>query len=138
MFHFILAEGQILTSTLTVAWLPPHCLDSELSTEFASSGDGPNGTWLYYADSAHTIILDLSAVKMLGNNRSAKVHMSEKWHKIHCMFYWRKQYRTQFNGKMVEPRSNSERHINHCGHVLRMPEVGTVSGVELNTNESGL
>ena len=75
---------------------------------------------------------------MMGNNRSAKVHMSEKWHKLHCMFYWRKLYRTKFNGKMVEPRSDSERHINHCGHVLMMPNVGTVSGVELNTDGSDL
>jgi hypothetical protein len=71
----------------------------------------------------------------MGDTPSALVHMDEHWHTIHCIFYWRKQFRTRFNGKIVEPSSDSEGHIKHCGQIFQNPGYGTKSGVALNTND---
>jgi hypothetical protein len=117
-----------------MAWLPEHCRDDELTAEFNTVGSGPNGNWVYYADTLHTIEVDVSVVAAMGDNTSARVHMDENWHILHCIFYWRKQFRTKANGKMIEPRSDSERHIKHCGIVFQKPSYGTISGVALNTN----
>ncbi|OJJ73131.1 hypothetical protein ASPBRDRAFT_53362 [Aspergillus brasiliensis CBS 101740] len=116
---------------LAMAWLPPHCRDDELAAEFNTVGDGPNGTWIYYSDSERTIPMDVSEVAALADEPTALVHMSVQWHTLHCIFYWRKQYRARFNGKIVEPRSDSEHHIKHCGHIFLSPGSGTKSGVAL-------
>jgi hypothetical protein len=121
--------------SLSMAWLPEHCRDEELTAEFETAGDGPNGTWLYYADTEHTRLLDAQTVAAMGNDPSARVHMGTAWHRVHCVFYWRKAYRTRFTGKIVEPRSDSEGHIKHCGKVFEDPGYGTISGVSLNADE---
>ncbi|GKZ37819.1 hypothetical protein AbraIFM66950_009608 [Aspergillus brasiliensis] len=120
---------------LAMAWLPPHCRDDELAAEFNTVGDGPNGTWIYYSDSERTIPMDVSEVAALADEPTALVHMSVQWHTLHCIFYWRKQYRARFNGKIVEPRSDSEHHIKHCGQIFLSPGSGTKSGVALVTNQ---
>ena len=117
-----------------MAWLPEHCRDDELAEEFNTMGDGSNGTWIYYADRERTIQIDPNEVAGLGDRPEALVHMSVQWHTIHCIFYWRKQFRTRSNGKIVEPRSDSEHHIKHCGQIFLSPGSGTKSGVALNTN----
>lgn len=119
---------------LAMAWLPPHCRDDELAAEFNTVGDGPNGTWLYYADRERTLPMDASDVAALADQPTALVHMSVQWHTLHCIFYWRKQFRARFNGKIVEPRSDTEHHIKHCGEIFLSPGSGTKSGVALVTN----
>lgn len=47
--------------------------------------------------------MDGIEVVELGDWPTALVHMSVQWHPLHCILYWRKQFRTQFNGKVVEP-----------------------------------
>ncbi|KAI1417351.1 hypothetical protein F5Y13DRAFT_177208 [Hypoxylon sp. FL1857] len=42
-------RGCIFTP-LAIAWLPPHCVDMELSNEFDKQGPGPNGEWDYWSD----------------------------------------------------------------------------------------
>ena len=97
---------------------------------------GPNGTWIYYADTEHTIELDVSEVAAMGDDPSLRAHMDKDWHQIHCFYYWLKLHRTRKNGKIIEPRSDTEGHIRHCGMVFREPGYGTISGVALNTNEA--
>jgi hypothetical protein len=121
--------------SLSMAWLPEICRDDELTTEFDTAGDGPNGTWLYFANTEHTIEVDVATVAAMGDDPSARAHMGKTWHMVHCLFYWRKQFRARFNGKIVEPRSDTEVHIKHCGMVFQDPGYGTISGVALNTNE---
>lgn len=121
--------------SLSMAWLPEHCRDDELTAEFNTKGDGPNGNWVYYADKLHTEQVDVAAVAAMGNDPSARVHMNKDWHMVHCVYYWRKQFRTRANGKIVEPRSDTEDHIKHCGMVIMGSSYGTISGVALNTNE---
>jgi hypothetical protein len=121
--------------SLSMAWLPEHCRDDELTAEFDIAGDGPNGTWLYFADTEHTELVDAAAVAAMGDDPSARVHMDKTWHRVHCVYYWRKLFRTRFNGKIIEPRSDTEGHVKHCGMVFEKPGYGTISGVALNTNE---
>ncbi|KAF2719732.1 hypothetical protein K431DRAFT_227965 [Polychaeton citri CBS 116435] len=120
--------------SLAMARLPPHCRDDELTAEFNTKGTGPNGTWVYYADTAHTIPVDAADVARMGDDPFARVRMDKNWHQIHCVFDWLKQFRSQTRGTIVEPRSNTESHIKHCGTVMREPGYGTISGVALNTN----
>lgn len=120
---------------LAMAWLPAHCRDDELAAEFNTVGDGPNGTWIYYADRERTLPMDVNEVAALADRPEALVHMSIQWHTLHCIFYWRKQFRARFNGKIVEPRSDSEHHIRHCGEIFLSPGSGTKSGVALVTND---
>ena len=120
--------------SLAAAWLPEHCRDAELTAEFETMGPGPNGSWIYWADSNHTQEVSLEEVAAMADDPSARFHMSYDWHVTHCIFYWRKQYRSRFNGNIVEPRDDNEEHILHCGKVITNEVWGTVAGVALNTN----
>ncbi|KAK1469606.1 hypothetical protein CMEL01_01373 [Colletotrichum melonis] len=121
--------------SLAAAWLPEHCRDDELTAEFERSGPGPNGEWTYWADTAHTQEIGVGEIaKMADNQEELRFHMSGHWHVLHCIFYWRKEHRARFNGKIVEPRSDNEEHIKHCGKIFLDPGYGTVAGVALNTD----
>ena len=120
--------------SLAAAWLPEHCRDDDLTAEFETVGPGPNGSWIYWADSNHTEVVSVEEIAAMADNSSARFHMSYDWHVYHCIFYWRKQYRSRFNGITVEPRDDSEEHILHCGKVITNKVWGTVAGVALNTD----
>ncbi|KAG5952005.1 hypothetical protein E4U53_001819 [Claviceps sorghi] len=121
--------------SLAAAWLPDHCRDDDLTAEFERSGPGENGRWTYWRDSAHTQEISLDELAEMGDDRKFRFYMTRRWHVVHCMFYWRKEHRARFNGKMVEPRSDNEGHINHCSKVILGRNYSTVAGVELNTDE---
>lgn len=120
--------------SLAAAWLPEHCRDDELTAEFERSGPGVNGKWKYWADAAHTKEISIEDIAKIADNQELRFHMSGHWHVIHCLFYWRKEHRARFNGKMVEPRSDNEKHIKHCGNIFLDPGHDTVAGVALNTD----
>ena len=120
--------------SLAAAWLPKHCRDDDLTAEFETKGPGPDGSWIYWADSNHTEVVSLEEIAAMADNSSARFHMSYDWHVYHCIFYWQKQYRSRFNGITVEPRDDSEEHISHCGMVITNKVWGTVAGVALNTD----
>lgn len=121
--------------SLSAAWLPDHCRDDELTAEFERLGDGPDGNWLYWADKNHTQPLTIEQVAELGDDPSATFHMSGKWHVTHCFFLWRLEHRSRFNGKFVEGRFDSEKHILHCMKVAGQHlQIGTMSGVSLDAD----
>ncbi|RAQ62083.1 hypothetical protein AFCA_012967 [Aspergillus flavus] len=122
--------------SLAAAWLPPYCRDDELTAEFERSGPGPNGSWDYFADDYHKIPMTLEEVAALGDNQSAKVMMTREWHVVHCLFYWRKQFRVRFReaqGGIVEPSFDSETHINHCISVILEDSWGTEARIALDS-----
>ncbi|KAE8373047.1 hypothetical protein BDV26DRAFT_272913 [Aspergillus bertholletiae] len=122
--------------SLAAAWLPPYCRDEELTAEFERSGPGPNGSWDYFADDYHKIPMALDEVAALGDNQSAKVMMTREWHVVHCLFYWRKQFRVRFReaqGGIVEPSFDSETHINHCISVILEDSWGTEARIALDS-----
>jgi hypothetical protein len=120
--------------SLAAAWLPEHCRDDELTAEFERSGPGIDGKWTYWADTAHTQEISVEDIAKMADNQELRFHMSGHWHVLHCIFYWRKEHRARFNGKAVEPRSDNEKHIKHCGQIFLDPGYGTVAGVALNTD----
>lgn len=120
--------------SLAAAWLPEHCRDDELTAEFERSGPGPDGKWTYWSDLAHTQEISVEEIAKMGGSPDFEFHMSGHWHVVHCIFYWRKEHRTRFNGRVVEPRSDSEAHIIHCGKMILDAGYDTVAGVALNTD----
>jgi hypothetical protein len=121
--------------SLAAAWLPEHCRDDELTAEFERSGPGVDGKWTYWTDSSHTKEISIEDIAKMGGSQEFRFHMSGHWHVIHCIFYWRKEHRAHFNGKMVEPWSDSEKHIKHYGNIFLDPGHDTVAGVALNTDD---
>lgn len=73
--------------SLAAAWLPEHCHDDELTAEFERSGDGPNGTWTYWADTRHTQVLTLDEIAAIADKPEKRFHMSKHWHVVHCIFF---------------------------------------------------
>jgi hypothetical protein len=120
--------------SLAAAWLPEHCRDDELTEEFERSGPGVDGKWTYWTDSAHTKEISVEEIAKMAGDPNGRFHMTGHWHVVHCIFYWRKEHRARFNGKMVEPRSDSEGHVKHCGNIILDPGRDTEAGVALNTD----
>ena len=120
--------------SLSPAWLQPHCQDAELTAEFESLGDGPNGTWLYYADRNRTQVLSMEEVMFMADIPDARFHVTWEWHVVHCWMYWVKQFRSQTTGVVMEPRYDNEAHIRHCAKVFQNPVYGSSSSIALNTD----
>lgn len=120
--------------SLSPAWMQPYCQDAELTAEFETLGDGPNGTWKYYADRNHTQELSMPEVMALADDPAARFHVSWEWHVVHCYMYWIKQFRAQTTGIVVEGRFDNEGHIRHCAEVFQNRVYGTSSGVVLNAD----
>lgn len=119
---------------MSPAWMQPYCHDAELTNEFERLGDGPNGSWIYYADRNHTQELTMNEVMYMGDDPDARFHVTWKWHFVHCWMYWVKQFRSHTTGIVVEARYDSEAHIRHCAEVFENPVFGTSSGVVLNAD----
>ncbi|KAJ4294057.1 hypothetical protein N0V90_007746 [Kalmusia sp. IMI 367209] len=116
---------------LSAGWFPPHCLDTQLSAEFASLGDNPAGGWLYWVDKNHTQSLTLEEASLYADKQPENFHMSHEWHVQHCLFLWLKEHRMKARGMVYDPRSDSEHHIRHCMHILMTPANGTAAGATL-------
>jgi hypothetical protein len=121
---------------LAIAWLPPQCLDEELADEFDQIA--PNGGWEYWADLNGTIPMTREEVGLLADTESAVFYTTQEWHVMHCMYTWRKHYRSQFNGVTIERRSNGIDHIHHCEEIVRdrapLLKIWTMAGIELNAD----
>lgn len=100
---------------LAVDWLPPHCIDDELTAEFDRAGPGPSGEWDYYTEPKSTAeqlnYTEIDEYAVVAKDYYA----TSKWHMAHCVFIWRKQFRAKTTGKVVEPWNENEEHIMHCG-----------------------
>lgn len=117
---------------LAAAWLPPQCRDEALTREFEMAGVGPGGQWQYWKDENFTQEIPRNELGMHADEPGFLFHAVAEWHFLHCIFYWRKQFRARSTGVFVEPRYNTEGHINHCTSILRDGLEGkVVSGVLL-------
>ncbi|KAH8819352.1 hypothetical protein F5884DRAFT_760320 [Xylogone sp. PMI_703] len=99
---------------LAIAWTPPECTDRELTDEFMHAGPGPDGRWAYYADRNGTIPLTDYEVSMFSDTNNF-FYASHEWHLVHCNFSWRKLFRSQMNGVVMDKQKLSLEHISHCG-----------------------
>ena len=123
---------------LATAWLPAHCRDEELTAEFEKAGDNPAGGWIHWRYPNSTGVLSREEVESYADDWDhARFYSTGRWHVVHCLFYWRKQFRAGFTGVIVEPRFNSMEHIHHCERTLMREDhytIGTVSGVDLHSS----
>lgn len=133
-------RGCIFTP-LAIAWLPPHCIDMELSDEFDRSGDGPDGKWEYWADAHRGRALNRTEVGLLANSETGYFYSTQNWHITHCTFTWRKHYRSKTTGVTIERRSNGLDHIGHCESIFRirggLTDILTVAGIALDADDPG-
>lgn len=123
--------------SLAACWLPDHCRDDELTAEFERAGTEPNGEWPYWADTNATKRISLKEVGLLADRpkSEAMFYSTFGWHKAHCAFYWRKEFRMRAKGLMLEDRYDRESHVAHCYPIFmaRIPldSVGAGFGVNL-------
>lgn len=133
------ARGCIFTP-LSIAWLPPHCIDMELSNDFDKQGPGPNGEWDYWADENMTRRLTREETGMLADYDGV-FYATQDWHVTHCLYTWQKHYRSKWTGVTIERRSNGLDHIGHCGGVFRirggLQDLATVAGIALDGDDPG-
>ncbi len=119
---------------MSAAWLPPHCIDAALSSEFDRSGPGPNGEWSYYTDAARKHPITVSQVAALADTQQL-FYSTWEWHAKHCTFQWRLDYRRRWLNTIVEPRYDHESHVTHCEDIFlgeRESSVGSI--VRLNSS----
>jgi hypothetical protein len=103
-----------------LAWLPDNCRDDELIKEFEELGKIHNHSWEFYTWPNPGKKLNLSEVSMMAEvvgvehvNRSA-VTTTVDWHHTHCLYIWRKLYRSRYTKLMMESRYDAEHHQKHC------------------------
>lgn len=119
---------------LAAAWLPEHCRDDELTAEFECSGPGVNGSWIYWLNGNYTKEISVEEIAKAGDDYQFVFHITGHWHIIHCIFYWRKEHRARFTGKVVEGRLFSEAYSKHCGKIFTNHGKDIIAGVAFNTD----
>lgn len=127
--------------SLASAWLRPECIDEDLTAEFNRAGPGPDGSWTYYTDYAKTGTYTLDQIASLADT-GIYYYNTQEWHLAHCTYNWRKAVRSKWTGVVMEARSDTEEHVNHCEAMFksRLPldYVGVVSAITFDADWAGL
>ncbi|ELR05750.1 hypothetical protein VC83_07983 [Pseudogymnoascus destructans] len=119
---------------MAAAWLPPACIDEELSHEFNTAGPGINGEWTYWADRDHLHEISEKDVSLLADTGEL-FYGTWEWHVKHCTFQWRLDYRRRWLNTTLEPRYDHESHITHCQMIIFADRTkSTASNVKLNSS----
>ncbi|PLB46542.1 hypothetical protein P170DRAFT_438294 [Aspergillus steynii IBT 23096] len=121
-----------------LAWLPSSCRDDALITEFTALGKSHNHNWDFYTWPNASRKLDLTEVSMgadvVGTQNRSAVTTTVDWHHTHCLYLWRKLYRSRYTGVTMEKRYDSEHHQKHCVESIlewvrqQQPEAGRLIG----------
>jgi hypothetical protein len=123
---------------LAVAWLPDHCRDVPLLSQFLVAGDGPAGQWLHWRYPNRTgLLTDKEVATMADDPSHPKFYSSGTWHLIHCIYYWRKQIRQRNSGVVIEPRYNNINYIMACAETFMLEDYSTAlteATVSLHSN----
>lgn len=114
------------------AYLPAHCRDPALESDFETIGPSSRGAWSYHADESLTQSLTSAEIARFAGS-TTKYYTSWEWHVLHCLFYWRKMHRAQFLGTVIEPRFNTDNHIHHCTKLILNGDRNgsTTSGIDM-------
>jgi hypothetical protein len=104
--------------TLAASWLPDACRDDELAAQFDVAG--PAGNWTYWADKEQTREFNIEEVAMLPSTTGC-FWATQRWHLLHCSYYWRKLYRSRTTGVQMEKHYDGIGHINHCEMMFLNP-----------------
>ncbi|EUC27111.1 hypothetical protein COCCADRAFT_112548 [Bipolaris zeicola 26-R-13] len=121
---------------LASAWLPPHCRDEELSTEFSNVGPDSGGHWGYWLDQNGTRPVPPHELGFIADTDDV-YWTTTQWHIVHCIYYSLKQFRSKTSGAVIEERYDNEGHIRHCGMVMLKhmlpPKISTFQSAALTS-----
>ncbi|KAL8791652.1 MAG: hypothetical protein Q9195_005735 [Heterodermia aff. obscurata] len=124
-----LASGCIF-NLLTMAWLPPACLDRDLSAEFHEAvGAEP----FYYDEAATRRIPDHGALAELP--LGVKSWTTRRYHVFHCAYGWRMVHRVLERGGRLESGLAGYHHTEHCTDTLMntsVPLEAVITRVEID------
>lgn len=119
---------------MAAAWLPPACIDYDLSEESDNAGPGIDGSWVYWTDQNHHYEISKKKVALLADT-GGLFYGTWEWHVKHCTFQWRLDYRWRWLNTIVEPRYDHESHITHCEMIMFADRTkSTGSNVKLNSS----
>lgn len=99
---------------LSAAWVPPPCIDTELTEQFRREKD-----WKYYLDREGTMELPESELEFREGGVEGEFWATLEWHQVHCGYEWRKMHRALEVGGRVESALGEYHHTVHCGKVFK-------------------
>lgn len=99
---------------LSSAWLPDHCIDADLSREFAERGPNRIGSWVYYKDKTGSSEVKLQDLGQYAERQGDLFWTTHEWHIMQCVYNWRKLHRPV----TMEARYNTEEYASHCAHTF--------------------
>ncbi|KAF4838832.1 hypothetical protein CGCTS75_v000518 [Colletotrichum tropicale] len=110
-------------------WEHPSCIDHELAAEYRRMGPEPDGSWTYMVDSeTATDCVPTNELRRSPVNATELsmlvwpgkvVYANMRHHLTHCIFCWRKHFRTLFKGTRWPSQPGwEENHIKHCMDVI--------------------
>ncbi|KZZ91744.1 hypothetical protein AAL_06498 [Moelleriella libera RCEF 2490] len=106
---------------LSFAWQVPECYDQTTVEEFLEADD-----WQYYEDEAGTAHVP----HHLLSEDEGPVHVSARFHAVHCLFLRRQMVRLLQRGAPMDTHLGTYKHTVHCHNVLTN---ATWMGGELHT-----
>ena len=96
---------------LAASWLPPACIDEELTNDFRDEGP-----WQYFADKdGREELFEPELQYRVGPND--RYYTTLKYHRVHCNYQWRKMHRALQRGTRIESGLAKYHHTQHCGFV---------------------
>lgn len=111
-----------LWSAMTFAWYPPACYDKEVEDEFLGVSD-----WQWYASDNLSTENKLPVGAVLrGDIR--KAYMSMTFHKMHCLYSFKKLYRAMLGLALSDNYVLRSGHMEHCQHFMVAENAPAVTG----------
>ena len=108
---------------LSVSFVPWQCADRELEAEFLAEGP-----WQYWADRHQTQELSQEELWSRPTMPNDSFHVTMRWHRMHCMYQWRKLHRALESGRRMDTSYKSYGHTLHCQEVFMNPRPDNATG----------
>jgi hypothetical protein len=95
---------------LVTAWLPPRCIDRDLTQEFMDLGKWQFYTKLHGGEEDKFGTYDPDFMGSVNHT----IWTTRSWHTTHCLFMFKKMGRALVNGWTVDAEAVSMPHTEHC------------------------
>lgn len=108
---------------LSVSFVPWQCADRELEAQFLAEGP-----WKYWADRHQTQELKQDELWKRPTMPNDSFHVTMHWHRLHCLYQWRKMHRALESGRRMDTSYKFYGHTLHCGAVFSDTRPGNATG----------
>jgi hypothetical protein len=108
---------------LSVSFVPWQCVDWELEKEFLAEGP-----WRYWADRHKKVELAQDELWSRPAMPNDSFHVTMHWHRMHCLYQWRKMHRAFESGRRMDSSYSAYGHTVHCGEVFADTRPGDAIG----------